>query len=172
MKMNRYFSSVISILLLSLSLSVNANDDVVCDVNHSLFHDNFVIKALYRFILSKGTGVILINGKINNDKSAYIISREIRFSYCKRSVADYLLMNNIIRKNPLDNIPDALLMKHYPLFFVENDNSLTFRIKRENKNDFIMSFVSTPFFIVMAAALNASHGAIRPYVKEWYTGMK
>ncbi|WP_159867152.1 MULTISPECIES: hypothetical protein [unclassified Raoultella] len=143
--MTRYVFAI-CMLLVCFSSGVYANDDINCEVNHSLYHDDFVIKAFYRFIISKGSGVILINGKINDGKTAYVISREIRFAYSKKSAIDYILINGIIHKNPLDNIPDVLLMKHYPTFFIENGNSLTFRIKRENKNDFIMSFVSTPFF--------------------------
>lgn len=144
--MTRSVFSAICMLLMFLPSGVYANDDVTCEVNHGLYHDDLVIKAFYRFILSKGTGVILINGKVNNDKAAYIISREVRFTYNKKSATDYFLINDIIHKNPLDNVPDFLLMKHYPSFFVENGNSLTFRIKRENKSDFIMSFVNAPFF--------------------------
>lgn len=144
--MNRFFLVFISVLLQCLSLSVFASNNISCEVNHTLFHNSFIVKASYRIILVNGTGVILINGNATESNKPYIISREIRFTYSNKDANYYLFENNIIRKNPLDNISDSLMMKHYPSFFVKNNNSLIFYIQKENESDYIMSFVSAPFF--------------------------
>ncbi|MFS6933782.1 hypothetical protein [Klebsiella oxytoca] len=138
--------STIIAMLLCFSPSVFSNDEFSCEVSHALYHDSFTIKASYRFILTNGNGILLVNGKVSDRKKHYIISREIRFVYSRETISDYLFTSDYIRKNPLDNVPNELLLSHYPSFFVKVGHSLVFHIERENKKDFIMSFVSVPFF--------------------------
>ncbi|MBZ9580691.1 hypothetical protein [Klebsiella quasivariicola] len=123
-----------------------AHAKIVCEAKHTLYHDDFEIKATYRFVVSDDNGVILINGTSRSDRQQYTLSREVYFSYHKQSGNDYILSSNRIIKNPIDTLPETLALKHYPVFFIEKDNKLTFFIKHVNRTDYIISFVSTPLF--------------------------
>lgn len=123
-----------------------ANEYVMCEAKHNLYHGNFSINAIYRFVMRDKSGVILINGSAHQGEERYTISREIRFLYNKQSGVDYHFSDSKIRKNPLDNIPEELAMRHYPKFFYQDNNSINFLITKTNGNDYIISFVSTPYF--------------------------
>lgn len=127
-------------------VNANANDKIVCEVKHSLYHDQLEIKATYRFIMSDNTGVILINGTAHLDQKRYTISREVYFHYKKRSGDDYLLTSQRVYTNPIDTLPELLAQQHYPSFFLKENKKLNFYFKSVNQTDYIISFVSTPLF--------------------------
>lgn len=131
-----------------LSSGVNAKDvgKIACEAKHTLYHDNFEIKATYRFVMGDNTGVILINGTAHYGADKYAISREVYYNYKKQSGNDYLLTSQRVYTNPIDTLPDLLAQHHYPSFFLTENKKLNFRINPVNQTDYIISFVSTPLF--------------------------
>lgn len=127
-------------------VNANTNDKIVCEAKHSLYHDQFEIKATYRFVMSDNTGVILINGTANLGPERYAISREVYFNYKKQSSDDYLLTSQRVYANPIDTLPELLAQQHYPSFFLKENKKLNFLINSVNQTDYIISFVSTPLF--------------------------
>lgn len=124
----------------------SAKDNIACEAKHSLYHNDIEIKSTYKFVMDSGNGIILINGTSRTEGSRYTISREIHFKYKKQNGGVYYFTSNRIYKNPIDTLPKVLAEKHYPKFFIEANNNLTFIISPVNKLDYIITFVSTPLF--------------------------
>lgn len=136
----------VGLLLVFLGLMQNANAKFSCEVRHSLHHGDIEIISNYRFMMEEDVGVILINGTAKSGTQQYVISREVHFNYIRKNGDNYLFTSKKIHKNPIDTLPQTTAAKHYPLFFIEPENSLTFLINPVNKTDYIISFVSTPLF--------------------------
>lgn len=146
MKKIKWLALLLIFMALSQEVNANANDNIVCEAKHSLLHDEFEIKAIYRFIMGDNVGVILINGTAHHGPDRYTISREVYFNYKKQSGNDYLLTSQRVYTNPIDTLPDLLAQQHYPSFFLVENKKLNFHINSVNKTDYIISFVSTPLF--------------------------
>ncbi|MCW9445977.1 FidL-like protein [Klebsiella oxytoca] len=145
--MNKIYSwFILPFILVINSNSVCANDAIFCEARHTLHHGAINIHAIYRFVLDSSDGTILLNGTIANEKENFTISREVQFTYIKQHNDNYRSKSKLINKNPIDNTPDELMRNHYPDFFINEEESLTFKIEKVNKTGLLISFISTPLF--------------------------
>lgn len=144
--MNKFIQTLLIFVLIFVATDASAAEDISCEIKHNLHHGNTDIRSFYKLIMKNNSGIMMINGKVNDGREGYIISREIHFIYQKKSGNDYQFISNLIHKNPIDNIPDVLYKAHYPDFFIEKGKMLTFNISQDNNKNYIVSFVSTPLF--------------------------
>lgn len=117
-----------------------------CKAKHTLYRENFKIVAFYQFILSENEGVLMLNGKVTNDEEVSYISRNIYFTYTNKSENHYVLKNYKIDKIPADTVPDEIMKKNYPAFFINEGEFISLNIQKVNEKSHIISYVNTPMF--------------------------
>lgn len=118
--------------------------NIECYTHHELFHGSDRLTALYHFSLKNEVGLVRINGEISEGGVKFIFSREIVFDYKQKEELLYSVSTDV-RTMPVDNVPDEILKKYHPPFFLKKGEKITFSIFPVNK-DYIISFVSTPLF--------------------------
>ncbi|VFS56716.1 hypothetical protein [Leminorella grimontii] len=137
-------------LLITVSLFFTVSsygaESISCLSRHTLVHGNFKISAYYRFIFhDDNEGVLTINGESSDNGAKSVISRQISFDYIAHN-NEYRLTNRRVYRLPLDNASDEVLINHFPRFFLKQNESLNFNIKKNSSDSYIISFVATPLF--------------------------
>ncbi|HBV8970897.1 TPA: hypothetical protein ACGRM4_005207 [Klebsiella oxytoca] len=149
---NRYLTSfiffVIALVFLNAGIYYHFNKKIQnlnCVSENLMKHGDIVIKAHYTFAVKEGTGIIKVNGVAKSAGKSFILNRQIFFTY-EVLHSEYLLTSKKII--PFSN--DRWLLSgvgiHYTKFFSEENQPLVLNIQKDQDDNFVISFNSTPTF--------------------------
>lgn len=116
-----------------------------CTSHTTLVHGTLRVDARYDFAMSRGKGVIRINGNAIVDNKKLPISRQVQFIYSH--IGDTYTLENTqseIMSNDKGNLVN--IQEHFPSFFSVAGRRLTIVMQLDRYKNYIMYFGNVPVF--------------------------